>query len=104
MSYMESPVIGGAYNTPANIIDRFCSIRNTSLEDLKKVSRKQEIVYNRHLVMYLLKNKTKLNLREIGELFGKDHATVIHSCNKIAGYISINDYLGLTALELMKKV
>jgi chromosomal replication initiator protein len=48
--------------------------------DLKRKTRKRNIVYPRQLCMYLLCIHTKLSLKYIGELFGgRDHTTVIHS-------------------------
>ncbi len=46
--------------------------------------RNRNIVTARHIAMYLAKELTDLPLMSIGDSFGgKDHTTVIHSCNKI---------------------
>jgi hypothetical protein len=45
--------------------------------DLKKVSRKQEIIYPRYYIYSLLRD-AKYSLSAIGRIFGKDHATVLH--------------------------
>ena len=46
--------------------------------------RDQETVLARQIIMFLTRNLTNLSLKNIGkELGGRDHSTVIHSCNLI---------------------
>jgi hypothetical protein len=50
-------------------------------------SRKRELVLVRQLSMVFMKKYTKYSLSKIGGVFGKDHTTVLHTENKISGYI-----------------
>ena len=55
-----------------------------SLDDLDGKSRKKEIIMPRQIAMHLIKSLTHHSLAEIGRAFGgRDHTTVISSCNKI---------------------
>jgi chromosomal replication initiator protein len=46
--------------------------------------RSQNVVYPRHVAMYLCREMTGLSFPEIGDQFGgKDHTTVLHACDKI---------------------
>lgn len=46
---------------------------------LDKPNRKREIVYKRYYLMNVLHCRSRLCLREIGELFNRDHSSVIHA-------------------------
>jgi chromosomal replication initiator protein len=52
--------------------------------DLKGKKRNQNIVYSRQLSMFITREITEYSLTEIGQAFGgRDHTTVMHSCQKI---------------------
>lgn len=59
--------------------------------DLARNCRKREIVYRRQLLMWYLCQNTKMTLFEIGQMFGKDHATVINSRRVIDDFIKFRD-------------
>lgn len=52
--------------------------------DMTAKRRSQNVVYPRHIAMYLCREMTGLSLPEIGEHFGgRDHTTILHACDKI---------------------
>lgn len=58
---------------------------NIKVSDLRAKKRTISIVKPRQIAMFLVRELTEHSLPEIGEYFGgKDHTTVLHSCNKIA--------------------
>ena len=53
-------------------------------EQITGKSRKKEFVFPRQICMYLMREHKKSSLNQIGSFFGgKDHTTVLHSCQKI---------------------
>jgi chromosomal replication initiator protein len=55
-----------------------------SANDLKSKKRAQNIVFPRQLAMYITREITEFSTTEIGQIFGgRDHTTVMYSCDKI---------------------
>ena len=52
-------------------------------EDLVSKSRSRPLTTARHVAMYLLRELTQLSLVKIGELFDRDHTTVMHGIQKV---------------------
>jgi chromosomal replication initiator protein len=70
--------------TPEIILNIVADALNVPIEDLKSNSRRREISWARQIGMYLMRQHTNLSLPKIGEEFGgKDHTTVMYSCEKI---------------------
>ncbi|MFM7437116.1 MAG: chromosomal replication initiator protein DnaA [Snowella sp.] len=70
--------------SPDIILKTIAESYHVSVEDLKGNSRRREISVARQIGMYLMRQHTDLSLPRIGEAFGgKDHTTVMYSCDKI---------------------
>jgi chromosomal replication initiator protein len=70
--------------TPEAILNVISEAFKISIEDLKGSSRRREISWARQIGMYLMRQHTELSFPRIGEEFGgKDHTTVLYSCEKI---------------------
>jgi len=71
------------------------SFFNIEENDIYEKTRRKEVVKPRQLVMYILRQDFSVSYPLIGQkLGGRDHTTVIHSCEKIKGELKLN-----TALE-----
>ncbi len=70
--------------TPEAVLNIISEEFKISIEDLKGTSRRREISWARQIGMYLMRQHTELSFPRIGEEFGgKDHTTVLYSCEKI---------------------
>lgn len=65
-----------------------------SIDDLKSKKRNYNVAFPRQIAMYLCRNYTEESFPKLGiEFGGKDHSTVIHSCDKIEREIKVNHEL-----------
>lgn len=80
-----NPPVEKVEASPESVILIIAEAFDVSIEDLKGNSRRREISVARQIGMYLMRQHTDLSLPKIGEEFGgKDHTTVLYSCDKIA--------------------
>lgn len=68
-----------------------CEHFGISVEAIKEVTRKREVVYKRQMAMYFLVNYTTETYLEIGTFFGKDHTTVIYGKDLIRDQIELDE-------------
>lgn len=66
--------------------------------------RKRELCYPRQVTMFIYKNFTELSLKSIGDIFGFDHTTVIHSNQKIKDLMDVDDNIYLEVNEIIEKI
>nr|MDJ0775494.1 chromosomal replication initiator protein DnaA [Mastigocoleus sp. MO_167.B18] len=91
--------------TPEIILKVVSENLNISIEDLKGNSRRREISWARQIGMYLMRQNTDLSLPRIGEEFGgKDHTTVLYSCEKITQLRDNNPELTQTLKQLNDRI
>ena len=77
--------------TPEAIIKSVCAYYKITKSDLLGKNKKQEVVRARQICAYLMCDMLSLPLINVGKLLARDHATVIHSRNKVAEYVKVND-------------
>ncbi len=91
--------------SPETIMEVSAEILNVSTDDLKSSSRRREISNARHIAMYLMRQHTDLSLPRIGEKFGgKDHTSVMYSCDKIAKLLRKDRALNQTISLLSDRI
>lgn len=67
--------------TPIQILERTCMFFEIDKEDVLSKSRKANVVAARQVAMYLVQKHTRLSTMKIGAAIGgRNHATVLHSC------------------------
>ncbi len=77
-----------------DVVRAVSSFYNLEEDTIYNKTRRQEVVKPRQLTMYILREDYNISLPSIGQkLGGRDHTTVIHSCEKIKNEIKINPEL-----------
>lgn len=78
---------------------------NISFEDMKSKKRTPNLAIPRQVAMYLCRKLTDESFERIGiEFSGKNHATVIHACNKIEREMKINKDLNNAINNIEKQL
>jgi chromosomal replication initiator protein len=100
-----NPPIQKVEASPDVVLMTVADAFNVSIEDLKSNSRRREISWSRQIGMYLMRQHTDLSLPRIGEEFGgKDHTTVMYSCDKITQLRESDANLAQTLRQLSDRI
>ena len=88
--------------TPDLIIDCVADYYSLSSAMLRGNSRKKEIALARHVAVYLTREMTGLSLPRIGDAFGRDHSTIINSCDKVSKMLDEGGEMKAAIADLKK--
>ena len=70
--------------TVDEIVEKVCDYYHVSAEEVGGKSRKRNLVVARQVSMYLAQKHTRMPAARIGKLIaGRDHSTVLHSCERV---------------------
>ena len=81
-----------------NVVDKVAEFYGIDEESIYEKTRRREVVRPRQIIMYLLREDFNISYPTIGsKLGGRDHTTVIHSCEKIKREVIVDN-------ELLKEI
>jgi len=87
------------------IVEIVAEHHNLSPAEIYSKDKSRNISYPRQIVMYLCRKLTDLSVTEIGRILGnRDHSTVLHGYDKVAGDIKKDSSLHNTIDVLIKKI
>lgn len=76
------------------VVRRIAQYYEVAEKSIYEKTRKKEVVKPRQIIMYILREEFNVSYPSIGEkLGGRDHTTVIHSCEKIKDEVKRNTVL-----------
>ena len=90
--------------TPDLIIECVSDYYGLSADLVRGDSRKKEIAQARHVAVYLTREMTGLSLPRIGDAFGRDHSTIINSCDKVTKLLDTSSDMKSTIADLKKMI
>ena len=100
-----SPAVEKIEASPRSVMQAVAEIFDVTIEEMMGNSRRQEISRARQVGMYLMRQYTDLSLPKIGEAFGgKDHTTVMYSCDKINQLKEKDPNFALTLRQLSDRI
>jgi chromosomal replication initiator protein len=77
-----------------NVVDKVAEYYGIDEESIYEKTRRREVVRPRQVIMYILREDFSISYPTIGtKLGGRDHTTVIHSCEKIKREIIVDNEL-----------
>ena len=80
-------------------VEDFRKVYDKILDDYKLTDyaggRRADVVCIRQAIMKIARNRTQMTLKQIGEIWGKDHSTIIHGLRRVNNAYDTNDELYL---------
>lgn len=73
-------------------------------EDLLGTRRTREIAQARHITIYMIRKVTEMSLPNIGRLFGRDHTTIMASCEAVEKRLRTDATLASDINTMLKEV
>lgn len=106
---IENKVIGynkkNTFAHPSIIMEKVAKIYNIKISDLRDNSRKKNVATARHLVMFIMREHAKLQLKDIGGFLGnRDHTTVLNGVEKIKSLINSDKEFSKVVNSIIKKL
>ena len=86
------------------ILTTVCKNYGIGVDQIKSKKKTDNIANARHTAIYIIRNLTDLSLKEIGEIFGRDHTTVMASINKIEINIKTVNNVSSQIKKLIKEI
>ena len=82
--------------TEQAVLQAVCQRFGLTTQDILGDQRSREVLMARQIAMYLLRERAQLPLQQIGQMFGKNHSTVLHAYNRVK--TSLNKDKELTSI------
>jgi chromosomal replication initiator protein len=74
------------------------------MRDFNSKKRNENIAFPRQVAMYLACEMTDMVLKDIGDAFGREHATVLHAKGKIGHMVQTDPYFNETLNQIITKI
>lgn len=75
---------------PSSVIKAIEKRYGVTLRQLQSKSREPELTFIRHLAIAIVNHKCKLSLKTTGEVFNRDHTSVIHAKKAVQNRFDTN--------------
>lgn len=86
------------------IIEKVSSKYGVSVEDMKSKKKTEAVANARHVAIYIIRKLTDKSYKEIGNIFGRDHSSVMHSCERVTTNIKTVKNTDSDIKKLIKEI
>lgn len=93
MNYFSIPGILKVDINPENVFKAVEKVTGINKEVLKSPARQRPIVEARYIFAYIIRNKTTMQLQQIGDLINKGHSSIIFYNKKMDFFIQNDKHL-----------
>ncbi len=90
--------------TPESIIAKVVERFGVTDEELKSKNKQRRIADARQIAMYLIREMTDLSLPRIGEIFNRDHTTVLHGWRTISNSMAEDAEIRALLADMQKEL
>lgn len=90
--------------TIQKVVNEVSNAYNVSIEDIFSKKQNAEITHARKIAMYIIRQVTDMPYKSIGKEFGKNHATVLYSCENIANLCETDEAENKKITNIMKNL
>ena len=90
--------------TKENLLSVISFVSGLPENAIRSQNRARGLVLCRHAYYFIARQNMGLKLAEIGEVFGADHTTVIHSCQTVKDLMDTDSIFRENVMELTQKV
>jgi chromosomal replication initiation ATPase DnaA len=74
-----------------NMMKVICTLTLLDWDQLKSKCRKREINDIRQIAMWIIRKGTSMSFYDVGKVFNRHHATVLHACRNVEGLIQTDN-------------
>lgn len=90
--------------SPESIIAKVSERFGVSVEEFKSKNKQKRIAEARQVCMYLIREMTDLSLPKIGEIFNRDHTTVLHGWRTISNAMAEDGEMRSLLAEMQREL
>ena len=88
--------------TSERVMDEVAKSFHITRSDILSERRSRDVAIPRQLAIYLTRELTGFSTTRIGTDFGRDHATIMHACKKMAEAVETNESLSARVSEIKR--
>ena len=90
--------------TPDVIISETARYYALTPEDIKGRLKTKNVALARQICMYIIRTRTNLSLNDIGEIFSRDHTTILHAVNKVEDDLKASSDFAKTVRDITSNI